>query len=70
MDDLEDFAAVLSSIASLVAPLACFRGFSCLGLTRGPSDWRQQAYRDADAFLDAPPLDVGVMNVFRGPDPE
>ena len=69
MDDLEDFAAIFSSITSLVAP-PCFRGFRCLNLMRERSNWRQQAYRDADAFLDAPPLNVGVMNVFRGPDPE
>ncbi|KAM5542585.1 hypothetical protein V8D89_003546 [Ganoderma adspersum] len=69
MDDLEDFAAILSSITPLVAP-PCFRGFRRLHLLRERSNWRLQAYRDADAFLDAPALDVEVMNVFGGPDPE
>ena len=57
MDDLEDFAiaAILSSITSLVAP-PCFRGFRCLNLMRERSNWRLQAYRDADAFLNAPLL--------------
>ncbi len=69
LDTQEDFATIMSSITPPVAP-PCFSGFRRLHLMRERSNWRLQAYRDADAFLEPPALDIEVMHVIGGPDPE
>ncbi|KAI1788505.1 hypothetical protein LXA43DRAFT_641383 [Ganoderma leucocontextum] len=66
LEDGRDFVHILDTIVPPLAP-SCFVGFRRLQLFRERKDWRLQAFRDPDAFLDPPALDIDCIDPWGDP---